>query len=394
MSLIFYFGVIFPDRILASTMNTSMAEKTPGFPETASGVRQRVTEPSSGSDQTKTGEIKTGHVKETIAAGSQIVLGQWLVMVGLIFGGCCSNVFTLESIIKEQPGAGPAITLCQFLFVSIEGFIYHFDSSGSFFLKSPKIPFANWLLPVAIFYAVSMLNNYALAFDIPIPFHIVFRSGGTVTTMALGFLLGKRYSILQVTGVIILSAGVILSTFGQQQQQQQISHTDRHSSTNMFGVMILLVATILGSLQGVVGEKIYAKYGRHWRESLFYTHFLSLFLFIPLVPSISTQIFALARHPPFLTVGSIQVSKQILMLLLNAVTQYLCVRGVNNLAGHMSALTVTIVLNLRKFTSLLLSVYIFGNKMSSSTVSGTIMVFSGALLYSIASAAPRKVKTA
>lgn len=366
-------------------------EKSPDLQKVTHELRQRVTEPPSVPDKIKRHESTIDHVTETITAGSQIVLGQWLMMLGLIFGGCCSNVFTLEYIIKEQPGAGPAITLCQFLFVSLEGFIYHFDFSGAFFLKAPKVPFVNWLLPVAIFYAVSMLNNYALAFDIPIPFHIVFRSGGTVTTMALGFLIGKRYSILQVTGVIVLSAGIILSTFGQQQQN---SHKSNSDSTSIFGVIILLVATILGSLQGVVGEKIYAKYGRHWRESLFYTHFFSLFLFVPLIPSISAQVISLAARPPFLNLGSVKVSRHILMLVLNAVTQYLCVRGVNNLAGHMSALTVTIVLNLRKFTSLLLSVYIFGNKMSSATISGTIMVFSGALLYSVASAASRKMKTA
>lgn len=34
---------------------------------------------------------------------------QWIaigVMLSLIFGGCCSNVFALESIIKVEPGAG------------------------------------------------------------------------------------------------------------------------------------------------------------------------------------------------------------------------------------------------------------------------------------------------
>jgi hypothetical protein len=34
---------------------------------------------------------------------------QWLAvgaMLGLIFGGCCSNVFALEAIIKVEPGSG------------------------------------------------------------------------------------------------------------------------------------------------------------------------------------------------------------------------------------------------------------------------------------------------
>jgi hypothetical protein len=36
-------------------------------------------------------------------------LPQWFavgVMLGLIFGGCCSNVFALEAIIKVEPASG------------------------------------------------------------------------------------------------------------------------------------------------------------------------------------------------------------------------------------------------------------------------------------------------
>ena len=34
---------------------------------------------------------------------------QWLAigaMLGLIFGGCCSNVFALEAIVKVEPASG------------------------------------------------------------------------------------------------------------------------------------------------------------------------------------------------------------------------------------------------------------------------------------------------
>ena len=39
---------------------------------------------------------------------------QWLAvgaMLGLIFGGCCSNVFALEAIVKVEPASGLSPTL-------------------------------------------------------------------------------------------------------------------------------------------------------------------------------------------------------------------------------------------------------------------------------------------
>lgn len=62
---------------------------------------------------------------------------------------------------------------------------------------------------------------------------------------------------------------------------------------------------------------------------------------------------------------------------MNVSTQYLCSKGVNMLAGNTSALTVTVVLLVRKFISLILSVVWYGNSMSSQKMIGAISVFGG-----------------
>jgi solute carrier family 35 (UDP-xylose/UDP-N-acetylglucosamine transporter), member B4 len=41
---------------------------------------------------------------------------QWLAigaMLSLIFGGCCSNVFALEAIIKVEPASGMRLALAK-----------------------------------------------------------------------------------------------------------------------------------------------------------------------------------------------------------------------------------------------------------------------------------------
>ena len=73
--------------------------------------------------------------------------------------------------------------------------------------------------------------------------------------------------------------------------------------------------------------------------------------------------------------------RQVLFLVLNALTQYVCIRGVNILGSVSSALTVTIVLNIRKLVSLLLSMWLFGHTLSPGVLAGASVVFIGGFLY-------------
>lgn len=72
---------------------------------------------------------------------------------------------------------------------------------------------SKWAYIALMFFGVNMLNNWAFAFNISVPVHIILRSFGSVTTMLAGALQGKRYTWLQVTSVIILTVGVLVSAF-------------------------------------------------------------------------------------------------------------------------------------------------------------------------------------
>lgn len=89
---------------------------------------------------------------------------------------------------------------------------------------------------------------------------------------------------------------------------------------------------------------------------------------------------------------SIKIPHQLFYLFVNAVTQYVCVRGVNFLSGMSSALTVTIVLNIRKLVSLMLSIWLFGNKLSGGVVLGASIVFIGAFVYGLESQRQGKIR--
>lgn len=165
------------------------------------------------------------------------------------------------------------------------------------------------------------------------------------------------------------------------------------------GLAILFVAQVLSAIMGLYTEETYKEYGPHWKENLFYSHLLALPLFIPFLPSMRRQFLQLAGStplglptserlstlPPDLRKGldSIQIPSQLAYLVMNVLTQYACIRGVNLLASAASALTVTIVLNVRKLVSLLLSIWLFGNRLAPGTLVGAFIVFFAGGMYGL-----------
>ncbi|KAI1435029.1 UAA transporter family-domain-containing protein [Xylaria sp. CBS 124048] len=333
---------------------------------------------------------------------------QWLAigaMLGLIFGGCCSNVFALEAIVKVEPASGTLLTFVQFLFVAITGYISQFDATRPpFFIRPNRVPLRRWLINIVLFFGINLLNNHAFSYDISVPVHIILRSGGSITTMIAGSLYGKRYSRIQVTAVLLLTAGVITAAYSDARTKQTAAASSLETSTPSFstGLVILFIAQVLSAIMGLYTEETYKQYGPQWKENLFYSHLLSLPLFLPFATSLIRQFERLVDSPPLVmrlpidqanlatlpegwqkVAEGIHVPSQVVYLVLNVLTQYACIRGVNLLAAVSSALTVTIVLNIRKLVSLLLSIWLFGNRLASGTLVGAVVVFSAGALYSL-----------
>jgi UDP-xylose/UDP-N-acetylglucosamine transporter B4 len=259
---------------------------------------------------------------------------------------------------------------------------------------------------------------------------------------------GKRYSQGQMLAVALLTFGVVASALADAQAKGQSIHIEvnRDSSilSTVIGFAILALAMLLSAFQGIYADRLYATYGRnHWKEALFYSHTLSLPLFVPTLPQLLAQWHALNSSPSLLSqvtalvgqagdtntcltpgntadsAGPCAISTstpvavvfrvllnfrdyevfqriltgipvQVFHLLLNAMTQYWCIRGVHLLSAKSSSLTVTIVLNVRKLISLLLSIHIFGNSLSQGVLVGAILVFVGAAMYGFEGARLRR----
>ncbi|KAF9956651.1 golgi uridine diphosphate-N- acetylglucosamine transporter, partial [Mortierella alpina] len=378
----------------------------------------------------------------------QVSLHDWILIGTMIFGGCCSNVFALEILVNDAPKSGQMITFAQFLCVSLYGLVMHLqwpvvqewresrtskalDSTSAILsaqkkntketttpvatgvwryiphLKPRKIPVMRWLAIVVMFFSVSVLNNLSLAYKISVPLHIIFRSGGLMVGMLLGMLLmKKRYSRPQMFAVLIVTVGVIYATTSAKTNapsKKASSNQDVSAGDYAVGVFMLTVALVISSLMGLLQESTYQTYGAEWREGLFYSHFLALPMFLLFWNDIAEQVKVFNQSTPIpvlqlvrqvgpylpsslaYSLGSFTVPRLWIFLAVNTLTQFMCISGVHRLTSLSSALTLNFILNLRKFTSLLISVLYFENGFGFEMAVGSSLVLLGTIMYSVSS---------
>lgn len=169
---------------------------------------------------------------------------------------------------------------------------------------------------------------------------------------------------------------------------------DVHDRSFGMGLLVLLLAQLLSAYMGIYVQDTYAMYGKHWVENLFYEHLLSLPMFIPLVPMLRAQFDRLTHSPPLAIPSAISSAlpwgltemlkstpQSVFYLFMNSFTQLICISGVNLLGAKSSAVTVTVVLNIRKLVSFVFSIWLFGNPLSGMMIVGATLVFGAGALY-------------
>ncbi|KAH9921510.1 UAA transporter [Epithele typhae] len=284
----------------------------------------------------------------------------WTTTLSLIFGGCCSNALTLEQLTRAHPRAGALITFAQFAFtalVMLPTMVALRPLPFARKIKLPwlrrrRVPLAPYLVQVALFSTVSRLNNAAFAYAIPMPVHIIFRSGGLGVSMLMGWAIGgKRYTAAEVFSVLLVSAGVVLTTLSASSPKPRANAAASApilapAGQYATGIALLALALVLGGALGLTQDWINATYVRPppaaaaaaatrekednsahanghasgaatngdapahakprakedgpaaWQESLFYLHFLSLPTFYFARHDLATQARALAASAP------------------------------------------------------------------------------------------------
>lgn len=64
-----------------------------------------------------------------------------------------------------------------------------------------------------MFFVVSVCNNYAFDFNIPMPLHMIFRAGSLIANMIMGILiLNKTYTFSKYLSVLMITGGIVICT--------------------------------------------------------------------------------------------------------------------------------------------------------------------------------------
>jgi len=301
-----------------------------------------------------------------------------LLAILMVLVGCCSNVVFLELLVSQDPGIGNLVTFAQFLIIALEGFIF----TTKFGTVKPKVPFSAWVMLVIMYFLVSVSNNYALNFNIPMPLHMIFRAGSLMANMLLGvIILGKQYSASKYVSILMITAGIITCTYSSTSSKSvEGGDEEKEESWIMVGISLLTFALFMSARMGIYQEVVYSKHGKHPREALFYTHALPLPGFLLLAPDILNHWNIVMSSAPLPIIPF--VPSMLLYLIGNIFTQYLCISAVFVLTTECASLTVTLVVTLRKFLSLLFSIWYFNNPFTTLHWLGTALVFGGTLLFS------------
>ncbi|XP_020632746.1 UDP-xylose and UDP-N-acetylglucosamine transporter-like [Orbicella faveolata] len=304
------------------------------------------------------------------------------IAILLVFTGCCSNVIFLELLVREVPSCVNTVTFCQFLFIAVEGFIF----TANFGFKKPVIPISNYVAMVVFFFSTNVINNAALNFNVPMPLHMIFRSGSLVANLVLGMIiLKRRYQLSKYLSVLMITAGICLCTLASAQKLEfKFSSGDPYKDYLWWcvGIGLLVIALFLSARTGIYQEQMYAEHGKHPREALFYAHALPLAGFLLLSKDIYRHIFIFNSSAPLVLFDfNFQIPKLWAYLAGNIVTQYICIRSVYVLTSECASLTVTLVVTLRKFMSLMFSIFYFQNPFTLYHWCGTGLVFGGTLIF-------------
>ncbi|KAN0003400.1 hypothetical protein ACTFIZ_009564 [Dictyostelium cf. discoideum] len=317
-----------------------------------------------------------------------------LIPISMIMVGCCSNVISLELIMKQSQSHAILVTFFQFATVAFISFFVNIRWKQVFSifwipigLRERKIPLKTYFLMVSIFFILSVLNNKALDCDIPIPFHMIFRSSSLLSTIVIGSVFyRKSYSKQQIISLIMVTLGIIFATFSSMPDSKKEISLGNEPNLLRFsiGMLMLIAAMFLSSILGLIQEHTYRLYGkdRHY-ETIFYSHLFSLPFFLlfkdDILHHIELNNDSALMALPF---GFGSFPTLWVYLIVNVLTQYVCIQGVFILTGKTSTLTCTLVISIRKFLSIIISVIYFNNHFTSLLFTGTILVFLGTFMYS------------
>ncbi|CAB3409484.1 unnamed protein product [Caenorhabditis bovis] len=297
-----------------------------------------------------------------------------------VLGSCMGCMIFVENIAKQEPSAMNLMTFSTFLFIAAQGLVM----TSRFFTVPNKIPLRGYFKTVVTFFIVNVVNNQALNYHVPVPLHIIFRSGSLLATLVLSVIwVGKKYTARKYISVLAITIGIIICTLATSGQEKEsglsYEEASKHYKEWSIGIGMLTFALLASAFLAICQEELYKVYGKHPDEAMFVTHFVSLPFFLFMMSDIKSAAEKLSASAPYAVLPGIP--SLWIDLFGSCLLQFLCIKFVYQLNSRVDSLTVTLVVTLRKFLSLIVSIVYFKNPFTLQHWTGAIFVFAGTLAF-------------
>jgi len=289
----------------------------------------------------------------------------------MIMVGCVLNVIVLEMILNIDSKLGPLITLVQFVCISLESVRHNIDWDRKT-LKNRVIPLWFYVILVSLFFFQSVINNLVFSYHISMVLHTIFRSSSLLMNLIIGILLfGKPQPREKILSVILITVGIFFSVIASNKSESTVFGQEIVGSEWVVGLILLTASQFSTGLLGNLQSYAHSKYGTtDENENLFYSHALSIPCFIFFQSNLLDNVTSLQKYPILYW-----------YLFLSVITQIICIKGVYRLTVQTNSLTTTLTITIRKFVSLLISIFYFGNTFTWLHAMGTLLVFYGTHLF-------------
>ena len=227
------------------------------------------------------------------------------------------------------------------------------------------------LIASCCYFAAMTATNEAI-FYASYPSATLAKSCKLIPTMFVGYFFEHhRYSTEEVLGVVLISVGIVVFNLSRIYSQQRDDSRD-----SPYGIFLLILSLVIdgftNSFQSMLKNKSNKYRIPSTLETMYWTNLYALFLFFPaaLISNQWVNGMALLQFDPNIVFILIQLNA---LAMLGQIFVFLTIQ-------HFSPLMCTTITTIRKFFTILVSVYKFGHVFSKIQWYSIAMVFSGLFL--------------
>lgn len=301
--------------------------------------------------------------------------------------------FLTEIMLKQDKRCTSLISLVEYAYTAL--------LSSHVLLRPRQLPLICHLQLLLTGVGASVLSNWCMESDVPVPIRLVLKNGQLSANMAVGaLLLGRRYSTVQILAIMAITAGIVLATAGDALVKlatasggEAVAAAAVGATHRPYGVGVgcMVGALLLRASRGALQERAFGEHGVCASEVIFAQHVLGLPVFASDPAALRRTLGAWGEGVETVNLPLLGAAVPLLWLCLagEVVADHLHKLCTTRLVGATSALTSTLVSTMQRLLMVVLSATVFATAPATPAVwAGIALVGLGCVLYALSEARP------